>query len=137
MQCIRSNRKRSSYSESDRRQNEDLNLIANNFYRYNRSRHTIFWRSFDVLRHSFNGSEHKTKKKSLKYTSPDQAIVRDHGIRRSLNIFGESNKCEWRRRRNTYEKCDNTNTYGVRDLTLSTDWVIIDEISNDNNKRRR
>lgn len=131
MYCIRANHKRSSYSESDRRQSEDLSLIASDFYRYNRSRHTIFWRSFNVLRHSFNCSDHKTNRQSVKCTSPDHACGITCNFRTSVDQYKSGSK----KRRNTYEKCDKTQTYGVRDLALSTDWVIIDEITNDNNSQ--
>lgn len=132
MDCIRGNRKRLAFDEDVRRRSDDIDVLANEFYRRHRVRHTIFWRSFDVLRHSFIRANQKSGRSSERARPHKTTPTNDIDILRGYEPFSKQNDMiESKTRRKTFDS--DKLTYGLRDITLSTDWVIISEISDKNN----
>lgn len=129
MECLRHNRKQSTLDENNRRLSDDIDLLTSNLYRRSRQRHTIFWRSFDVLRHSFSRSNHKSARSSKKSASFADTISYNVSNLQNCQQYDEHKFCN-KKRRNTFDTCDNK-TYDKRVLELSTDWVIIDRITNE------
>lgn len=133
MECIRGNRKRLSFNENASRHSDDS--LANGFYRRHHIRHTMFWRGFDVLRQSFTRANHKRNRGATQSKPHKTTSTNDIDILRSYELNAKQSDNKHKTRRNTFD-CDKL-TYGFRDITLSTDWVIISEISDKNKSEYR
>lgn len=127
MECLCNNRKQSTLDENNRRLSDGIDFVSSDLYSRSRQRHTIFWRSFDVLRHSFSRSNHKTTRNSKKSALFEDTIAYNASNLRNCQQYDVHKHCK---RRNTFDTCDNR-TYDKRALELSTDWVIIDRITNE------